>query len=366
MCKRFTNLLNNYGISHQVSCPYTPEQNGVVERKHRHLLETTRTLLYTASVPNSFWPDAVLTATYLINRMPSPNTNNKSPYELLHQKQPEYAHLRTFGCACFPLIPASNRNKFQPKSHLCVFLGYSEKYKGYKCFDIVSYKIIMSRHVKFDEQYFPFFKLQQNVDQERCTHLSPLFLTPTSIAQGHNLSANSSIEEPPNMLINADSSVNNFETQEVQTSPPMPDPPVTQPVMHPMTTRYKTGSLKPVNRLNLIHTNTRNASLSTPSNYTEAIKYPEWRSAMADEFLALQIQGTWTLVPKPSDSSVLGCKWTYRTKLNSDGSISKYKARLVALGNHQEFGLDYTETFSPVVKLPTIRILLAVALQHNW
>ncbi|PKU77855.1 Retrovirus-related Pol polyprotein from transposon TNT 1-94 [Dendrobium catenatum] len=366
MCKRFTNLLNNYGISHQVSCPYTPEQNGVAERKHRHLLETTRTLLYTASVPTSFWPDAVLTATYLINRMPSPNTSNKSPYELLHQRQPEYAHLRTFGCACFPLIPASNRNKFQPTSHLCVFLGYSEKYKGYKCFDIASFKIIMSRHVTFDEQHFPFLKLNKNIDQERYNHLSPLFLTPTSIAQGHNLSTSSSVAESSSLPINADSSTNNSEYPEAQISPPIPSPPVTKSVLHPMTTRSKTGSLKPVNRLNLLHTNTGIQSLPTPSNYSEAVKYPEWRSAMEDEFLALQIQGTWTLVPKPSDSSVLGCKWTYRTKINSDGSVSKYKARLVALGNHQEYDLNYTETFSPVVKLPTIRILLAVALQYNW
>ncbi|KAI0528816.1 hypothetical protein KFK09_001359 [Dendrobium nobile] len=95
----FKQLLRNNGISHQISCPYTPEQNGVAERKHRHLIETTRTLLDTASAPMSYWPDAVLTATYLVNRMPSPNTHNVSPYELLHHRTPEYAHLRIFGCA---------------------------------------------------------------------------------------------------------------------------------------------------------------------------------------------------------------------------------------------------------------------------
>ncbi|PKU85369.1 Retrovirus-related Pol polyprotein from transposon TNT 1-94 [Dendrobium catenatum] len=87
---------------------------------------------------------------------------------------------------------------------------------------------------------------------------------------------------------------------------------------------------------------------------------------MAHEFLALQKQGTWNLVPPPPNTSILGCKWTYRTKFHSDGSIARFKARLVALGNRQEHGIDYDETFSPVVKLPTIRILITVALHHGW
>ncbi|PKU63834.1 Retrovirus-related Pol polyprotein from transposon TNT 1-94 [Dendrobium catenatum] len=133
-----------------------------------------------------------------------------------------------------------------------------------------------------------------------------------------------------------------------------------------MVTRGKTGSLKPTQRLNLFHSTCVGDSPSAPSTYAEASKSAEWRSAMAEEFFALQTQGTWSLVPPPPTSSVLGCKWTYRIKMNSDGSIAKHKARLVAQGNHQEYGIDYTETFSPVAKLPTIRILLTIALHHDW
>ncbi|PKU88096.1 Retrovirus-related Pol polyprotein from transposon TNT 1-94 [Dendrobium catenatum] len=136
------------------------------------------------------------------------------------------------------------------------------------------------------------------------------------------------------------------------------------PISHHMITRCKTGSLKPVNRLNLIHQLEPTKNHFTPTAYTDAVKYPEWRKAMADEILALHQQGTWSLVPKPK-SQVLGCKWTYRLKLHSDGSIAKYKARLVALGNNQEFGLNYTETFSPVAKLPTIHILLTIAFSRD-
>ncbi|PKU74746.1 Retrovirus-related Pol polyprotein from transposon TNT 1-94 [Dendrobium catenatum] len=135
---------------------------------------------------------------------------------------------------------------------------------------------------------------------------------------------------------------------------------------HPMVTRARTGSLKPRIRLNLFHNNSLQEHMQAPTSYSEAVKHSEWRNAMAMEFLALQQQGTWSLVEPPPNSSILGSKWTYRIKRHEDGSIAKYKARLVALGNHQEYGLDYTETFSPVAKLPTIRILLTVALHHDW
>ncbi|XP_020705548.1 uncharacterized protein LOC110116344, partial [Dendrobium catenatum] len=87
---------------------------------------------------------------------------------------------------------------------------------------------------------------------------------------------------------------------------------------------------------------------------------------MAAEFLALQKQEIWQLVPAPVNKQILGCKWMYRTKLHADGSVARFKARLVAQGNRQEYGLDYGETFSPVAKLPTIRVLFMVALHHAW
>ncbi|PKU76067.1 Retrovirus-related Pol polyprotein from transposon TNT 1-94 [Dendrobium catenatum] len=364
----FTRFLQLHGISHQISCPHTPEQNGVSERKHRHLIETTRTLMHTASVPYSYWPDAVLTATYLVNRMPSPNTNGKSPFELFHHRVPDYEHLRTFGCACFPLTPASLRNKLQPTSQLCVFLGYAEQYKGYKCFDLTTHKITISRHVTFDESYFPFLNKSSTVIQKQTDNISPYFLTPVSVVQKTNTATvnNSRPTDNPHTEQCPVSSqdqllIHNQSSQTISTTNAS-----SRTAPHPMLTRYKTGSLKSTNRLNLFHNQNTKACPTDPSTYAEASKFLEWRQAMAAEFLALQTQGTWTLIPRPPNSSILGCKWTYRTKRHSDGSIAKYKARLVAQGNHQEYGLDYTETFSPVVKLPTIRILLAIALHRDW
>nr|KYP40843.1 Retrovirus-related Pol polyprotein from transposon TNT 1-94 [Cajanus cajan] len=87
---------------------------------------------------------------------------------------------------------------------------------------------------------------------------------------------------------------------------------------------------------------------------------------MSLEYDALIKNQTWTLVPLPSNRTVVGCKWVYRIKENQDGTINKYKARLVAKGFHQKFGCDYSETFSPVIKPVTIQVILTLTVTYHW
>jgi len=110
---------NSHGIIHQTSCTATPQQNGVVERKHKHLLETARGLSSKSKIPVQFWGESLLTATYPINRMPSSVLGFKTPYDLLYGHSPSYSHLKSFGSLCFISTPKHNRDKFAPGGSLC-------------------------------------------------------------------------------------------------------------------------------------------------------------------------------------------------------------------------------------------------------
>ena len=150
------------------------------------------------------------------------------------------------------------------------------------------------------------------------------------------------------------------------TLPPLnPDRPVSH---HPMVTRSRTGSLPsqkttrhpvPESLLTIVNS-------AEPTCYSQAANKSEWRAAMTEEINALLKNNTWTLVPPSPTHNTVGCKWVFRIKRNSDGSIDRYKARLVAKGFHQRQGIDFTETFSPVIKPATIRTVLSVAISRGW
>ena len=144
------------GIIHQASCPETPQQNGVVERKHRHLLETARALHFQAKLPSNLWGESVLCAAHIINRMPLKSINLSSPYERLYGQKPSLQHLKCYGCLYFASTLYNNRTKFDARARPCVFLGYPPHQKAYKFLDLVTNKIHISRDVVFHEQHFPF------------------------------------------------------------------------------------------------------------------------------------------------------------------------------------------------------------------
>jgi histone deacetylase 1/2 len=151
------------GITHHVSCPHAHQQNGSVERKHRHIVEVGLALLANASMPLKFWDEAFLTATYLINLVPSKVINNTSPVERLLETKPDYKSLRVFGCTCWPNLRPYNSRKLTFRSKQCVFLGYSPHHKGVKCLEISTGRVYISQDVVFDENVFPFASLHPNV-----------------------------------------------------------------------------------------------------------------------------------------------------------------------------------------------------------
>lgn len=135
----FHDYFQHHGVLHETSCPQTPQQNGVAERKNRHILETARALLLGAHVPNRHWADAVATAVHLLNRMPSKVLGFKTPPQALstYVSLPTMLMIppRIFGCVAFVHLHKNLRTKLDPCAVQCLFLGYALHKKGYHCYD---------------------------------------------------------------------------------------------------------------------------------------------------------------------------------------------------------------------------------------
>ena len=135
----------------------------MVERCYRYIVETRLTLLGQCKAPLKYWSYAFESSIYLINRMPTQVLNHKKPFECLLKLPLDYTFLRTFKCFCFPFLRSYNADKLDFRSSACVFLGYNNSHLGYRCLDLLSNRIYLTRHVQFHENIFPFDKSEQIV-----------------------------------------------------------------------------------------------------------------------------------------------------------------------------------------------------------
>jgi hypothetical protein len=144
------------GILHQRSCVETPQQNGRVERKHQHLLNVARALLFHSHLPKHFWCYAVIHATYLINRIPTPILHNQSPFEKLFNESSDLQHLKVFGSLTYSSTLMNQRTKLEPRGRKCIFLGYKQGVKGTILYDLNTKEIFLSRHVVHHDHILPY------------------------------------------------------------------------------------------------------------------------------------------------------------------------------------------------------------------
>ena len=342
---QFLDFFASLGVTHYHSCVETPQQNSVFERKHQHLLNVARALMFQAHLPLVHWGDFILTVAYLINCLPSPLLSQKSPFEVLYNKKPSYTHLRAFGCLCFASTSPHRRSKFSPRTRATVFLGYPPGYKGYKLLDLDTHEIFISRHVLFHEMIFPFSKnspsSQPDIVSDR---VLPYF------SSSHNSSIPSTkksqrVTRPPAYL----SYYHCYLTQHDQS-------------LYPLSHYLCYDHLSPDYKSFIL-----NISMTTePTSYYEVVKFPHWCAAMNDELRALEANYTWTVMSLPSSKHIVGCRWVYKITRKADGTLERYKARLIAEAYTQQHGIGFLDTFSPIVKLTTIKLLLVVAVVHGW
>ncbi|KAK5819614.1 hypothetical protein PVK06_024630 [Gossypium arboreum] len=320
--RAFTSFLASQGIHHRITCPHTSEQNGVVERKHRHIVDMGITLLAQASLSMEYWGYAFCCAVHLINRLPTVVLKGLTPFQALYGHAPTYDHLRVFGCCCFPYLRPFSSPKLDFRSQPSIFLGYSPHHKGYQCL-LPSGKIVVSRHVVFDETRFLSSTSASNsvpVQRSSVSTFVPLVRPPSSQsvtvtrsgvpfpAQSSSPGRCSSVPVPAQSGVGSDrepsgcSSGNGilFGSTAVEGDAAghfVGATPVSN--THPMVTRAKAGIFKP----KVMH-----VEVTEPSTIEEALSTPEWRSAVQDEYDALVRNYTWELVPLPPNRKVIGCK----------------------------------------------------------
>ncbi|RVW63107.1 Retrovirus-related Pol polyprotein from transposon TNT 1-94 [Vitis vinifera] len=348
--------LQNHGIIHISSCVDTPQQNRVAERKNRHLLEVARCLMFSSNVPNYFWGEAILTATYLINRMPSRVLTFQSPRQLFLKQFPHTRvassdlPLKVFGCTAFVHVYPQNRSKFAPRANKCIFLGYSPTQKGYKCYSPTNKRFYTTMDVSFFEHvfFYPKFHVQGESMNEHQVWESRLEGVPSF----HSESPNPSQFAPAELSTPMPSSVQPAQHTNVPSpvtiQSPMPIQPTTSQLANenlhlpeenigedragevlipsiddstlPIALRKGLGDVQII-QLEIMLRSQHN---------TRGIKISEWKKAVQDEIDALRRMG-------------------------------RGLSQICRLGRGLLSG-----DFAPVAKLNTIRILLSLAVNQDW
>ena len=355
----FTSFCNENGILRQLTAAYTPQQNGVAERKNRTIMNMVRSMLSEKQIPKTFWPEAVNWTVHVLNRSPTLAVKNKTPEEAWSGRKPSVDHFRIFGCISHVHVPDHKRVKLDAKSLRCILLGVSEESKAYRLFDPISQKIIISRDVVFEEDQQ--WKWDDSHEPAILADLEWESDEETDTEDDGNEEEPEAGEDMGNSESNDSDSFENGETTYEDSTP------------HEGRTRrpptwmqdYETGAgLSDEESVNL-------AQLalftdSDPTTYDDAVRSEKWRLAMNQEIEAIERNNTWELTDLPSGGKTIGVKWIFKTKLNENGEVDKYKARLVAKGYNQQYGVDYVEVFAPVARLETIRIVISLAAQKDW
>lgn len=342
----FNTFCKDNGISRQLTAAYTPQQNGVAERKNRTIMNMVRCMLTDLEVPKRFWPEAARWTTHVLNRSPTSVVKEKTPEEMWSGIKPKVDYFRVFGCLAHVHVPDQKRKKLDDKSFPCVLLGVSDESKAYRLFDPATKKIVTSRDVSFEEDKgWNWGRTAEEVKQD------------VLVWEGCDEDkAEESEDEDQEATVPV-----------VSQEAPSEVPPAANRSRRapPYLQDYVSGeglSEGEDESNNLVMF----ASYEDPCSFEEAAVEEKWRKAMDCEMESIEKNETWQLTPLPTGAKKIGVKWVFKTKLNENGEVDKYKARLVAKGYAQQHGIDYNEVFAPVARWDTIRTVLALAAQKGW
>ena len=424
MSKEFNQFCINEGIECQHTVRNRPQQNGVAERANRTMEEGIIAMLYEAGLPLSFWGEALASFIHVWNRVSTSAVTGKTPYEVFYKEKPDVSRLRVWGCVSYVHIQKDKRPHGSLGSHMekCIFIGYPEGYKGWKFYNPTTKKAVIAERADFDERYFLGRKETQPTIKPSSLLENPP--SPVSIPLP-NLDSPSNIEDDDRNLHVQDSGGDDMDINPTPANPPKQDiktPPNSPPGMlnplpstpgplpsnsnsnspdpssqtpplalrRPLRTRRDPSEWVPeqwtvrcptpiieldsedsddpllLQGLMAIFENpvALSAIQSEPRTYRQSQSLPDakqWQEAAEDKLKAHAENGTWEIVKLPPGQKAIGSRWFMKIKRLADGSIDRYRARLVAKGYSQRPGFDYLETFAPTVRVAAIRTILAIA-----
>lgn len=399
-------IFSKYGTHAQFTNAYTPEQNGVAERRMRTIMERVRALLIDGKLPKTMWAECLGHVTTLINMTPSSATNERTPYELWYNRLPSIEFIKVFGCAAYAHIPERYRDKLDSRAHLCVYLGVPKHKKGYRLMDIESHDTVYSRDVKFDERTYPnLAHLTESSSQKEAsfplTTLAPTLgsdptstnrapsATSTNGAPSATATSQTSMSDAQHAWLRVRDELkrNHYTFVSDASNQTSIDPaskrqrsalraePSPAPAFSTETTKDAPLLDSPEDqeeirkRTELVYTLLAIRYITEPNTYKKAMiseHAPQWDAATKSEYSSHMTNGTWVLVPPPPGRKILQNRWVFVVKYKGDGSIDRFKARLVIKGFLQQHGIDYDEIFSPVIRMEVLRLLLTIAALLNF
>lgn len=348
--KDFEEYCTNQGVLHEVTSRYTPQQNGISERRSRTFLDMARSMIRLKGLPKRLWTEAVITAVYILNRSPTKGLEDKD--------KPSVAHLRVFDSLTYSHVPDYKRKKLEDNSRLLTLVGYHPT---------VAYRLLDPRNDKFENSRDIIVLEDKQWDWDRgeqvCSEDSTM-LKEVLDSRPEAVDENSDEEEPAQQEADP-----NPQEEEID-SEPKPRPvaqalPRGQRLRQPprRQTDYDLAIDWEVNEeRDLIHF--AMIAESEPMGYLETLKEKEWKQTMIDELQSIEKNKTWTLTQLPKNKKAISVKLVFKMKLDPNGKVIKHKARLVAREFQQKHCIDYEEVFSPVARHETL--VTALACNKGW
>ncbi|GJZ01917.1 retrovirus-related pol polyprotein from transposon TNT 1-94 [Tanacetum coccineum] len=383
------------GIEHQTSTPRTPEQNGVVERRNRTLVEAARTMLSASKLPLFFWAEAIATACYTQNRSIIIPTHEKTAYHIINDRKPSIKHLHIFGCTCYLTRDGENLDKMKEKGDSCILVGYSTKSKGYRVYNKRTRLIVESIHLRFDE----IKEMSETSVANDTSGLVPQrqkasdYDNPDPAPELQNVSPSADTTVPSQQELDLlfgplyDEFFNDGTSRVNKSSSPT-DNSAPQDT-HPSTNIHSTSEpttqtndhaeenndnqaeftnpfCTPVHNRRQLATDTGKCVCSQLTGGALLNRKTLRRQrliaglkAMQEELHQFDRLQVWELVDKPFGKNVIKLKWLWKNKKDEDQTVIRNKARLVAKGYAQEEGIDFDESFAPVARLEAKEVYVA-------